>query len=164
MSTKTLTKADAIKAYATADPSVKKFLTGLWGEETFVPNPPRFPKTVEEAYRGLKLTRVKEIPFPKPKNIRQEVANALFDLNIVGEYMQNGCVFDWRPNNNQRKYFGVFNMNLAGFGFSYTLTASVGTGTGVGSRLYFLEDAQAVHFNSHPAFLPLHKLVLTNQK
>lgn len=164
MSEKLPTKKKALELYKTADESGKKVLITLFGKELFAEKDKRFPQSVAEAYKGLKLIRANEIPFAKPKNLRQQRANARFDLEIVNEYMLNGHEFNWEPGNTEKKYIGVFNMSKAGFGFSRTDFAYDLTCTYVGSRLYFQTEEQNKHFCTHPEFLALHKLVLTNQK
>ena len=154
----TPTKEQAVKAYQTADAAGKKLLIGLWGEETFA-SKLRLPISVEEAFKGMKLNLKKDIPFPEPKHLRQEVANARFMLEVIAEYMQNGHVFNWNDPN-EKKYYGVFNM--AGFGFSVTAYVITYTDTIVGSRLSFQTPEQTEHFCKQ--FLDLHKLVLTNKK
>ena len=152
------TKDQAIEAYKTADAKGKKLLVSLWGKDTFVPQH-TFPMSFEESCKRMKLNPKTVLPFPKPKNDREKVANAQMMLGIIAEAIQNGYKFkDNDPT--EKRWFAIF--DASGFGFSYAHFARTYAPSSVGSRLSFPRQDMAEHFGKQ--FNDLHKIVFTQSK
>ena len=112
----------------------------------------------EEACKRMKLNPKTVLPFPKPKNARERVANAQMMLGIIAECIQDGYKFN-DNDDNEKRWFAIF--NASGFGFSGTLYGTY-TITYVGSRLSFPRKDMAEHFGKQ--FNDLHKIVFTQSK
>lgn len=88
---------------------------------------------VKEAFEIAGLDWEKEIPFINPKNSRQEMANAITELDVAAEVLREGKPLDWE-NENQAKYYTWWRMK-GGFRFVNTYCVWTSTYTHIGARL-----------------------------
>ena len=76
------------------------------------------------------------LPYPCPKNDRQEAVNAFYMLDVIAKKLLDGVVLDW-ANDNQSKWYPVFDRYSSGAGFQFFDSLYVWTYTSAsgGARL-----------------------------
>lgn len=137
METISITKANALKAYKSADKAIKTALENLLGAETFKKTGDITDriKTFEDACAELGVEIFETLGQPSD-------VVAYRKLRIISEALNEG----WRPNwndSNEYKYYPYF--EYAGSGFSHYSYDHSCARSGVGSRLCFKTSKLAIY-------------------
>ncbi|HEY0029170.1 MAG TPA: hypothetical protein VGC65_00315 [Bacteroidia bacterium] len=165
METIQTSKADALKLFGTTDAKGKQLLKKLFPEITFESILNK-PSTWEGICKAAKLDPVKDLPFPKSKNDRQDGANAFFQWSLIREVLNAGKDADW-GNPGEAKWVlwpdvVKDSAKPSGFGLSYRDCVNTDADTVAGARLSFhrKEDAKFAFDNFQTI---LEKLLLINK-
>jgi hypothetical protein len=94
----------------------------------------------EDVAEILGIHPVNDLPFPTPKNDREEATNAFYIIDSSIDVYNEEWVPDF-TDSNEEKWFPIWKGNQSGFGFSLSLTDYDITYTLVGARLCFRNDA-----------------------
>lgn len=150
METVEIDKEHLIQIYNGADKKTKSRIeTAVGNKEMFIPKP-KLIETWEEAAKVLKLDPVKSLPFPKPTNKRQKVANANWIMDCMCEVIsidpKTGKRYepDWN-NSSEYKWYPWYTFN-AGVGFRFCFSCFDSDFSVVGSRLVFPTKDLSDHF------------------
>ena len=130
----TITKENALKAYQEGCPDVKKVLSNLFGDKTFVSEKitDRI-KTYEDACDILGLGKDNQVKVSHDMSKDEKSIKAYAKLIVVIRALNEGWEPDW-DNSSQYKYYNYWDMRK---GFSFFGVAYDWTFTAVGSRLCF---------------------------
>lgn len=119
-------------------------------------------KTVDDALKIKGKTLQEIIPYPVPRDEREEAINSFALLDLVYDVINEGWIPDWN-NHDQPKYYPYFESDKnSGFGFSYTDCADWGTYSCVGSRLCSSSSRKADYIGKQ--FIELYSKFLKKTK
>lgn len=149
----TLQKNNLLNAFNEAGKSEKKFLMNLFPDFLAPKKDWKSLTTWEQIAEEAGEHPVNDLPYPNPKNDKQEGVNAFHQLTTIREVLNAGKDADWN-NSNEEKWYPWLNVNAdsskpSGFGLSLYAVDCTFTFTYVGSRLSFNEEAKAKHAFKH---------------
>ncbi len=153
-----LSKEDALVIYQSASADGKTKLEELYGKELFV-NKNR-PISFEHACELKGVKPEDELPFPSPKNNRQQLHNVNEKLYFIAEVINNGFVADFNnPNQKKWRAWFIWDASKSAFVFSLTYCNYDNAHSNVGVRLYFENTEDAQYFGKQ--FIDLQNEALT---
>lgn len=135
-------KKEAIKLYKSSDEKGKQMLEKLFPGISF--------KEVELTWEGIckiaKVDPVNDLPFQKPKNDREEGANAFFQFSLIREVLNEGKDADFDSSDEKIVLWpdlvkdsskpSGFGLSYCGYDFTYSFTFA-------GARLIFRDRKTA---------------------
>lgn len=109
-------------------------------------------KTYEDACEYLEIETA--VPYPNPKNNRQEASNVFYMLDVITEALLEGKTLNW-TDSNEKKWYPWFSKYKSGSGFRFGASncAWPDASTAFGARLCVDTKEKSDYLGTH--FLPL---------
>ncbi len=147
METLQIEKTNALKAYKEADKPTKKLLANLFGEKNLYEKITDRVNSIIDACEVLGIDPTSIRPYAKPYNNRQVAINAMEEMYVIAEALQEDWVADY-SNKNQKKWYVwlIWDDSLSAFRFRVADYGCSIAHAGSGSRLSFPTKELAEHF------------------
>lgn len=109
---KPMDKKEALKRLASIEDETKKLRAIIDAPVNIIDR----IKSYEDACEYLEIETT--VPYPNPKNNKQEASNAFYMLDIITEALLDGKTLNWEDSN-EKKWYPWFNEYKSGSGFRF---------------------------------------------
>lgn len=147
MKTLQLEDNTARSLYKTASADVKNILEESFGKAFFSTSVFDRFQSWESVAEEIGLHPVNDLPFPNPKNDREEATNAYWQWDWIAEVFNEAIMLDWQ-NSTQAKWAPWIHKFVPGSGWSF-IVSTYGWSTTIasgGARLRFASEKLSDHF------------------